>query len=125
MMKLRELKHAGKLRLRRLYTIGSPITALKIRSNSLIQRIMNNEQIDPQMLGLRKDDALPGPRWVNFWDIDDYASFPVEPIYKNEDKLVRDEYIDHDQKWKADFFPTAHGMYWSSEYIADSIANNF
>jgi hypothetical protein len=123
--KLREIRDAGQLRLRRLYTIGSPITALKIRSNSLIQRIMNNEQIDPGMLGLTKDETLPGPRWVNFWDIDDYASFPVEPIYQNEKGLVRDEYLDHDRNWKSDFFPNAHGMYWESRYVAQTIASNF
>lgn len=123
--KLRQIRDAGKLRVRRFYTIGSPITALKIRSNSLIQRIMNNEQTDPGMLGLRKDDTLPGPRWVNFWDIDDYASFPVEPMYNNEDYLVKDEYIDRGWSLKSDLITNAHGMYWESDDVAKCIASNF
>ena len=126
--KLRQLKQAGKLRLRRLYTLGSPITALMIRSNSLIERMMrdvNDGLLDPRDLGLEQDASLPGPRWVNFWDVDDYASFPVEPFYKDGGGLVKDEYVDHNWDLSSDLFPTAHSMYWESQDIANYIARNF
>ena len=127
-LKLRQMKQSGKLRLRRFYTLGSPITALMIRSNSLIEKIMRggtDSLIDPKDLGLGEDLTLPGPRWINFWDIDDYASFPVEPFYLHGGNVVKDEYIDHNWGPGSDLFPATHTMYWESESIAKRIAENF
>lgn len=119
---LRQLADANppRLRLRRFYTIGSPITPLTFRSNTLITKVRNNTLLDPLDLGLRDDDALANPRWVNFWDKDDIASFPVSFLYRNVNGAVQDQYVD-----LGDFFPSVHNAYWDSTKVAARIADTF
>lgn len=126
-VKLREVQQAGRLRLRRLYTFGSPITAMLFRSNSLVKRVMEDIPIDPEDIGLREADniAPATPRWVNFWDVDDFASFPVAPFYKNENGIIEDKCIDRDRVWTRDLLPSAHLWYWQSQEVADYIARTF
>lgn len=123
-VKLRELQQGGRLRLRRLYTFGSPITAMLFRSNSLVKCVMEDALMDPEDIGLREADNLAPatPRWVNFWDVDDYVSFPVAPFYKNENGIIEDKCIDRDRDWSRDLLPTSHLWYWQSQGVADYIA---
>jgi len=109
-----------RLRVRRFYTIGSPITPLTFRSNVLITMVRTNSLPNPVDLGLRPDSTLPNPRWVNFWDMDDIASFPVSFLYENMDGVVKDEYVD-----LGDLFPPVHNAYWDNDQIAKRIAETF
>jgi hypothetical protein len=118
--RVRALVRKGDLRVRRFYTMGSPITPLIIRANSLLAKIINGDKLDPEDIGLRQRDDLSNPRWVNFWDIDDVAAFPIEFLYANEQGVVQDKYVD-----LGDIFPQVHGQYWSSSKVAEYIAETF
>jgi len=125
--RLRARVEAKELRVRRFYTFGSPITALMFRSNSLVEKVMTGSQLNPENLGLRSSDKLKlsVPRWVNFWDIDDILSFPVEPFYRknaSDEVVVEDHYIDDDFDFARDWFPKVHNSYWRSPKVAQYIA---
>jgi len=124
---MRKAHQAGRLRLRRLYTFGSPIAALMFRSNSLVRLVMEDALIDPESIGLREADNLTpsAPRWVNFWDVDDLASFPVAPFYDNQKGMIEDKCVDRDRGWKRDLFPASHLWYWQSQEVAKYIAETF
>ena len=106
--------------MRRFYTIGSPITPLVFRADSLIQKIRQNDLLDPESIGLRQSDGLPNPRWVNFWDKDDVAAFPVDFLYASVQNVIQDKYVD-----LGDVFPAVHNKYWYSSDVADYIAETF
>jgi len=117
---VRGMVQNGELRIRKFYSMGSPITPMIIRSDSLLIRLINNQKLDPEGIGLRQDDGLPNPRWVNFWDQDDVAAFPVEFLYANENQVIRDQYLD-----LGDVFPPVHGKYWTSPELARCVAETF
>jgi hypothetical protein len=127
---LRSLVREDRLRIRRFYSMGSPITPTVFRSNALLKKIKKDEllDLDPAEKGFRESDELSNPRWVNFWDIDDLAAFPVENLYKNipdpkknNKKIIEDKYVD-----VGDFLPhIVHGQYWANEEIADYIAETW
>ena len=117
---VRQLAQQGQFRVRRLYTMGSPITPMSIRSESLLKKLMNNKKLDPEGLGLRQNDGLTNPRWVNFWDQDDVAAFPVEFLYDNDSRVIEDKYLD-----LGDIFPPCHSKYWTSVDLARYVAETF
>lgn len=116
---VRNLVDRGTLRVRRLFTMGSPITPLVFRADSLLLKVVKGEKIDPAGLGLRPDPALSALRWVNFWDKDDVISFPLAFNYATIENqaVVEDFYADI-----GDFFPAVHGKYWSSSKVAARMA---
>jgi len=120
--KIRKLAKNSTLRIRKLYTMGSPFTPLIFRADSLLTKIKNRQELDPEAIGLRAADKLKNPRWVNFWDKDDVLSYPVQFLYKKvkPKKVVEDKYID-----LGDIFPLVHVKYWKSEELADYIAETF
>lgn len=109
-----------RLRVRRFYTIGSPITPLTFRSNKLIEKNLNRSPLRPSDLGLQSGQGLTNPRWVNIWDIDDIASFPLGFLYTDADGTVKDQYIE-----MGDVFPLSHDAYWKSNKVAKMIAQTF
>jgi hypothetical protein len=121
---LRALIAAGQLRLRRFYTMGSPITPLMFRSDSLVEKLRKGEQLNPEDIGLRAADGLSNPRWVNFVDKDDMAAYPLEFLYLNRDQsrgqVIQDKYID-----VSDNPMVVHGKYWGSPAVAAHIAETF
>ncbi|MCX6060509.1 MAG: hypothetical protein NTW69_20490 [Chloroflexi bacterium] len=109
-----------RIRVRRLYTFGSPISPLSVRSNSVIQMLLKDKVLDTEMIGLRSSDGLSNPRWVNFWDKDDLVSAPVAPLYDNAKKVILDQHMN------AGFIlPKAHTNYWFSEEMAKFIAQTY
>ncbi len=117
---LRGLRKEGRLRLRRLYTFGSPISSLALRANTLVEKIRAGSPLEPADIGLRDSDGFPNPRWVNFWDQDDIASAPVAFLYNNQGGVIEDKYVN-----MGSFFPASHNAYWSSGEMADYIARTF
>lgn len=114
---LRELVHAKRLRVRRLYTMGSPLAPLMFRSNSLIAKMRDQQVLLPQNIGFVPYQDLAGPRWINIWDKDDVAAYPVSFLYENGNKLLEDKYID-----VSDSVLTTHNKYWQSDKVAKYIA---
>ena len=116
---VRDLVDAGSLRVRKLFTMGSPITPLVFRADSLLLKVVLGQKIDPAGLGLKPDPELGAPRWVNFWDRDDVISFPLAFNYAavQNQAVVEDFYADI-----GDFFPAVHGKYWSSTKVAARMA---
>jgi hypothetical protein len=109
-----------RIRVRRLYTFGSPISPLSVRSNSVIQMLLKDKVLDTEMIGLRSSDGLSNPRWVNFWDKDDLVSAPVAPLYDNAKNVILDQHMN------AGFMlPKAHTNYWFSEEMAKFIAQTY
>jgi hypothetical protein len=114
---VRQLVRTGQLRVRKLYTMGSPISPLIIRADSTMIKIVQGQKLKPEEIGLRASDNLPNPRWINFWDKDDLAAFPVEFLYDNQSQVIQDKYMD-----LGDFFPPVHSAYWTSDKVCDYIA---
>lgn len=118
---LREMVQRGKIRIRRLYTFGSPITPLALRSNGLITRFLEGKLLNPQDIGFTPDENLSGPRWLNFMDKDDFFSYPLSFMYASgAGKLVEDHFVD-----VGDTPISAHNGYWWSRDMARKIAFNF
>lgn len=117
---LRVLVRAGKLRLRKLITFGSPISMLMFRSDALVNMLAQKKLLTPKAYGLESE--IPGhrldsgkPRWINLWDKDDPIAWPVEPIMNSD--TVEDVYVD-----VSDLILPAHNEYWASKKCAREIA---
>src|SRR5688572_14656925 len=110
---LRDMVEEGRLRIRRLYTFGSPISLLVLRASSLVNKFRAGELFKPRAIGFKNDDLLAAPRWVNFWARHDLISYPVEFLYDNEDGLIEDHHIN------SHISPiSAHTGYWCSDEMA-------
>lgn len=126
---LRELAQSGRLRLRRLYTFGSPLAMLALRSHQVLDLYAAGRGVDPAYHGFVQNPAgfgtaLLPPRWINIWDRDDPIAWPNTALIANDDgegrKVARDEYID-----VSDSVRDAHGKYWTSDNVARAIARSW
>lgn len=129
--KLKMMAQAGRLRVRRLFTFGSPITPLAFRADSLLAILARDEEptrsnrVDGAQYGLTRNDApfgppLTGPRWVNLWDKDDPIGWPVEPLMKQAGAEVIDVYVD-----VSDSPINAHGAYWEDQKFQREVAQRW
>jgi hypothetical protein len=117
---LRKMIAEGRLRIRRLYTFGSPISLLVLRASSLVNKFRKGGTFIPHEIGLMMGDNLSAPRWVNFWSRYDLASYPVDFLYSNEKGLIEDREI------STSLGPnSAHTGYWGSDEMADYISQTF
>jgi hypothetical protein len=120
MERLRGMIAEGRLRVRHLYTFGSPISPLILRSNSLIEKFRKDKLLQPEDIGLRAEPGLKNPRWINFWTRHDVASYPVAFLYSNQSGVIRDVEI------SSKISPlSAHLGYWQSDEMANHIAETF
>jgi len=119
---LRALHREGRLRVRRLYTLGSPLAPLMCRSSSLMARLESGRKLELADLALGPEDSLPGPRWLNFWDREDVISYPLAWAYAAPSgrAAVEDRHVD-----LGDTFPAVHGRYWFDGRVASAIAENW
>jgi len=117
---LGDRSHA-RLRVRRLYTFGSPLAPWFIRANSLLEKISKGEPLKIADLGLYAQDGLSNPRWVNFWALTDVAAFPLNFLYDDQE-AVEDQYVDAGL-----LFPGTHAAYWglTKAKVAEHIARTF
>jgi hypothetical protein len=125
--KLRALAQNDKLRIRRLITFGSPITALACRSDAILDALAANYKLDVTDYGFDRNPPafgarLQGPRFINLWDKDDAIAWPVEPLMKSPSpqKLVKDIYID-----VSDSISNVHNKYWASKNMHITIAKRW
>ncbi len=127
---IREHCQKGNVRLRKLYTFGSPIAPLAIRSNDIIKRVLlGGEKLVPKDIGIIDYPELSNPRWVNFWSRNDVFAAPVDFLYDNSPNgsdamLIQDHYVGHG--WlKGKIFPYSHGSYWQSKEVYQYIAQTY
>jgi hypothetical protein len=121
--RVRRLVRRRRLRVRRFYTMGSPIAPLIFRSEALIEKILKRERLNPAVIGLGADAELANPRWVNFWTREDLVAYPVAFFYEGGEDggaVVVDRAVDLNET-----FPAVHGAYWRSAEIADVIGETF
>jgi hypothetical protein len=129
--RLKAMAQAGNLRVRRLFTFGSPITMTAFRADSLVTILSRDNdparsnRVDGAQYGLTRNDApfgqpLAGPRWVNFWDKDDPIAWPVEPLMKQAGAEVADVYVD-----VSDSVTQAHSAYWNSDRFHREVARRW
>lgn len=119
-LKLRELAQSGQLKLRRLFTMGNPLTAMSLRHNRVVEAIAAGEKLNPEHYGFVPDDDLPGPRWLNLWDLDDALSWPVETLMDTENGMVKDVYVN-----VSSWITRAHNAYWTSSNAHKAIAEHW
>jgi hypothetical protein len=125
LLEFRDMVNRERLRVRRFFSMGSPITPLIFRSQTLYKRITSSTNacvIDPRDLGFSPDPELRKARFVNFWDKDDVLSYPLQFFYKKVDgkKMVEDKYVD-----VGDVFPFCHSYYWRSTKMARFMAEYY
>jgi hypothetical protein len=123
--RLKSLAQAGQLRVRRLFTFGSPITPLACRSDAILDVLARNSRLSSADYGLLHNDAafgppLTGPRWVNIWDKDDVIAWPVEPLMTEAGSAVVDRYVD-----VSDSPTSAHSAYWTSPKVHAEMARSW
>ena len=129
--RLKAMAQAGNLRVRRLFTFGSPITMTAFRADSLLTILSKGDdaarsnRVDGAQSGLTRNDApigppLTGPRWVNLWDKDDPIAWPVEPLMKQAGAEVADVYVD-----VSDSVTQAHSAYWASDRFHREVARRW
>lgn len=123
--RLKSLAQSGQLRVRRLFTFGSPITPLAFRSDKILEVLARDSRLTVADYGLLRNDPafgppLPGPRWVNIWDKDDVIAWPVEPLMAEAGSSVVDRYID-----VSDSPTSAHGAYWTSSNVHAEMARSW
>jgi len=105
-------------RLRRLVTLGSPLTPLMVRDPDLADRIATEPRpwFELKAIGLdAPSHSGPSPLWLNVWDRHDLLSYPVVGLYPGN--RVKDLYADH-----SDSVPDAHGAYWRSPKVHQILA---
>lgn len=123
---LREMARAGKLRIRRLITFGSPISMLACRSSEVVSILADGGRLDPKDYGLDSNvdggDEIQGPRWLNLWDRDDPIAWPVEPLMQKttDPPRVEDIYVD-----VSDSISHSHDSYWRSKRAHKTIAERW
>ncbi len=117
--RLRKKAQKVRVRLRRFYSFGSPITPLILRSNTLIKHFAGGKTLDPEQIGILPFEDLKEPRWVNFWEKDDIFSFPVGPLYGDPAS------IEDSHPGISGFFSKAHAAYWENEKLARRIAETY
>jgi len=119
-LKLRELAQTGQFQLRRLYTFGNPLIAMAMRHSRVVEAIAAGEKLNPEHYGLVPDATIPGPRWLNIWDLDDPLAWPVEPLMDTGSEMVSDVYVN-----VSDWITKAHNAYWSSKAAHKAIADRW
>ena len=124
--RIEELKSAageGRLALKLLCTMGSPISMLAFRSDDAIGRIAYQGRLPLQELGITRPEPDSGetdtPRWINIWDRHDPISFPIAPLVE-ESPIVEDHHLT--VSWN----PLAsHTSYWSSAGVHRLLAEHW
>ncbi|MDF3130272.1 hypothetical protein P0Y35_13775 [Kiritimatiellaeota bacterium B1221] len=119
-LKLRELAQQGQLQLRRLITIGNPLSAMALRHSRVVEAVAAGEKLNPAHYGLVPEPSLPGARWLNLWDLDDPLAWPVEPLMDNRNEMVSDVYVN-----VSDWITKAHNAYWTSKAAHKAIAERW
>jgi hypothetical protein len=115
----------GRLRIRRLITMGSPIAMLACRNDAVVNMFAAGERINPAWYGLLQNpppfgQKLHGPRWLNLWDKDDPIAFPVEPLMDNRSRMVSDVYINVSNN-----IAEAHNLYWANHEVHEYLAQHW
>jgi len=107
----------GRVRLRLLVTMGSPICMLAFRSDLAIRDLAYGERIPLSRLGLNSESTGDAVQWLNLWNKNDPVSFPVEPMVDSthsvEDRHVR-------PSWDV---RKSHTGYWSSRAVHRVVAD--
>lgn len=121
---LRKMAQTDKLRIRRLFTFGSPITALACRNDAILSTLASDDKLNAKDYGLVVNPAnfhseISGPRWINIWDKDDVIAWPVEPLMKSVggQEVIKDINLDI-----SDSVSQTHNRYWSSKKVHEIIA---
>jgi hypothetical protein len=120
---LREKALDKKLRLRRLITLGSPISMLACRKDEVVELLAAGRKIDPVLHGIVDNPNFPtltGPRWINIWEKDDPIALPIEPLMENSKNSVEDILIH-----STDSIRKAHNLYWSSSEVHKIISEKW
>ena len=121
--KVKEYAAQGRLFVKMFVTMGSPITPMIVRSNTLLKMIDNggamNGTIALDSIGIRRHSIIDS-KWLNFWDKDDVIAYPVDFLYQNAEGLLEDHYVDI-----GDTFPDVHSAYWSAAEVAGIVAAKF
>jgi hypothetical protein len=119
--KLHQMARSDHLRVRRLVTLGSPFTPTIFRSDTVLGLLAADQRLDPGQFGLDRDPPafgppLAGPRWINIWELDDLASWPIGPLM-DRGHLVEDLQLDF-----SDDLVQAHTRYWTAPQVHQAIA---
>ena len=129
LQKLIDYAQKGKLKIRKLFTFGSPLHILFIRSLPVLE-IFSGEpgkRVDPAAYGLCEDyEGATYPRWINTVEEGDPIAGPVCGMVESTSKqtgtktVVKDEYLN--LTWKVS---KAHGAYWWSNKFWEIICKHW
>ena len=129
LQKLIDHAQKGKLKIRKLFTFGSPLHILFIRSLPVLERFTDEsaKRVDPAAYGLCEDyEGATYPRWINTVEEGDPIAGPVcglvEPTSKQTGSktIVKDEFLN--LTWKTS---EAHSAYWRSTKFSEVICKHW
>lgn len=122
LMKLKSAKNDGRLTLKSLVTMGSPVSMMALRSDRRIKDLAyGGSRVSLESLGLKSSsDEREDDCWINIWNKSDPISFPVKPMME-ESNLVKDFCVRvlslNPIKW--------HTGYWSSKKVQRLLARKW
>lgn len=119
-LQLRSWASEGRLKLRRLITLGNPLAAMAFRHSRVVEVFAAGERLNPAHYGLVPDDRCPGARWLNLWDLDDPLGWPVLPLMEPDSGMVEDVYVN-----VSDWITKAHNAYWTSKAVHKALAERW
>ncbi|HEY9839207.1 MAG TPA: hypothetical protein V6D23_02030 [Candidatus Obscuribacterales bacterium] len=120
----------GRLRIRRFYTMASPISLTILRSNDLVARIASlkgdrpfppEQQLKLCQLGLGSDPEQPKLRWLNFWNFNDPISAPLAFLYRDSTGVIEDIHV----SFRKPVPLLVHNDHWSEPEVAERIAKSW
>lgn len=108
-------------KIRRVFTMASPISPTILRNNTLIKT--SPIQLNPAHMGLFREQHGQGPRWINVWDVNDFISAPISFLYDDNETnpLIKDIHVQ-----LPPYIPgIVHNSYWSADIVARHIAEYY
>lgn len=108
----RGLAKRGKVRLNSFVTMGSLLPIFFLRRQRLLDQLAKGGLLQAEAIGLKGQG-----RWLNAWDEDDPAAFPVKGLFRDPENRIQDLQVD-----TADLIPAAHSNYWRNADLLRAVA---
>jgi len=116
-----KLRSAGRVRIRKFFTMGTQLPVLFLRYPNAIEDI--NTGVLQRLDHIFPEDAgVEDPRWINIWDKDDILGYPFAYLFRprpgSGSRILIDKAVD-----VGDYVP--HIAYWWSEEVAETVLSYF
>ena len=115
-LKLASLSRSARILPRFLITMGSPLSMIYLRSDENVDALAYGMKVNYNTLGPFNMDSGAEFKWINFWDKNDFISYPVSPLFTDSPQII-------DVHVRSAWNPLkSHTNYWKSQNVHKNIA---